>query len=174
MTWLLQWSKRVFLTSWFSWALPSRIFPLCFTYLSKTPCSPISFLPTKVLPIFLKAPTTLTAGIPQLVFIHQGTRPCLLSGNAKLHSFQHGAPAEPAGQALPAGSREKALPDKGWRKQRAEETPTHRLWSANNFQPLENLRGVQVRFFFLEHALLSACGWWERCWQRWHIGERRF
>lgn len=43
----------------------------CFPYLSKIPCSPISFLPTKALAVFLKAPTTRTAGILQLVFIHQ-------------------------------------------------------------------------------------------------------
>lgn len=54
----------------------------------------------------------------------------------------------------PAGSREEALPDKGWRKQRAEETLASCLWSANNFQPLEVLRRARGRSFFPKCALL--------------------
>lgn len=130
---------------------------LCLTYLSKIPCSPISFLPTKRLPIFLKACTTLTAGILRLVFTCRDTRRSFLWGNAKPLSFEHGAPAEPTGWALPAASRERVLPDKGWREQRTEETPVHRLRSANNFQPLENLRELRGRLLFFECALL--CFW---------------
>lgn len=176
MTCLQQQSKRVFLTSQSSSALSSRSLPLCFSYLSKIPGSPVSLLPAKVLPVFLKAPTILRAGILQSLFIHQGTQRCLLSGNAKPPSFQHEAPAEPAGQALPAARGKKALPEKGWRKQRAEETPACRLWSVNNFQPLENWSGGSGSFLPPQacSALLSARRWWERCWQRWRIGERRF
>lgn len=45
------------------------------------------------------------------------------------------------------------LPQKGWKKQR-EETPVCHLWSANNFQPLENLKRVWGHFFFPQCALL--------------------
>ena len=149
---------------------------LFFTYLPQIPCSSISFLSTNALPIFLKTPTTPNAGILQLVFIHPGTLWCLLSGNAKLLSLQRGAPAEPMRWTLPPGSGAKALPDKGRRKQRAEETPARHLRSANNFQPLENLRGGLGSFLLPRacSALPSACRWWKHCWRRWRVVERRF
>lgn len=88
IVWWLQQSKWLFLTSWFSWALSSGIFPLSVLSLfPKFLAVPSSSLPTTRVPIFLKAPTTLTAGSLQLVFTHQGTQQCFLSGNAKPLSF---------------------------------------------------------------------------------------
>lgn len=70
------------------------------------------------------------------------------------HSRSSRALQSPRGEPCQPGTGRK-LPQKGWRKQR-EETPACHLWSANNFQPLENLRRVRGHSFFPQCALLCC------------------
>lgn len=114
---------------------------LCFTCLSKIPRSCISFLPTKALPYSWRHLPPRLQEFCSWYLYTRGTQQCLLSGNAKPLSFQRRA------------SGKKALPDKGWRKQRAEETPAHHLWLENNFQPLKNLQG----FGFISSSSSVLC-----------------